>query len=246
MRTLIAFAFAFACGALLGLAHGAEALPDWSGWWTNATPVSEEWLTQPPPLKPAARDRWDRRLADDGEPDPLRYCRPLQFTGYSGGFEGLLEILFTPGRVTITSEDGRLRRIYTDGRAVPPGHDVSANGASVGRWDGQTLVVVTTHIDPRASYPNSVQGSMPIGRDVRIVERIGLRDRDTLVFDIETHAPDVLTATDRRTRIYKRFDKPFPQEISFCADQDRSVDRSGRQQFDLTPPTGLPPPPPVR
>ena len=119
-----------------------------------------------PPLKPAALVQWNRQARPNDDADPLRFCRPLQFTGYSGGFEGALEFLFTPGRVTITSEDGRLRRIYTDGRPMPPQMDVSANGISVGRWEGATLVVTTTHLDPGARYPSNVFGSMLIGRQI--------------------------------------------------------------------------------
>ncbi|RYG69463.1 hypothetical protein EON77_14685 [bacterium] len=86
-------------------------------------------------------------------------------------------------------------------------------------------------------------GGMPIGRNVRITERIAQRDVDTLAFDIETVAPEVLSAPDRRTRVYRRLDKAMAQELTFCARKDRSLDEAGRQRFDLTPPPDLPPPP---
>jgi hypothetical protein len=221
-----------------------SSLPDWNGWWTVAPPVNEEWLRQLPPLNQRALALWESRLDANSGLDPLRYCRPLSFTGYSGGFEGALEFLFTPGRVTMTSEDGRLRRIYTDGRAIPANQEASASGTSVGHWEGQALVVVTTHLDPQNAYPTVNQGTMTIGRDARITERITLRDADTLVFDIETIAPEVLRGPDRRTRMYKRTQKSMAQELTFCARNDRSVDADGRQRFDMTPPPDLPPPPP--
>jgi hypothetical protein len=241
-RRLALAATLLACAAAPA-AEPATALPDWSGWWTTAPPVSEEWQQKPPPLNARAQATWDLRLKPDANPDPLRYCRPLSFTGYAGGFEGALEFLFTPGRVTLTSEDGRLRRVYTDGRAVPADMEASNGGVSVGHWEGTTLVVVTTHLNPEAYYPNSTLGAPAIGRNARIVERISLKDADTLVFDIETTAPDVLTGPDRRTRLYKRTPKAMAQEITFCADRDRSVDPAGRQRFDMTPPRDLPPPP---
>jgi hypothetical protein len=231
------------CALSHAVAAADSSLPDWSGWWTNAPPVTEEWLRQLPPLNDRARASWENRFVVNGDLDPMRYCRPLSFTGYSGGFEGALEFLITPGRVTMTSEDGRIRRIYTDGRAIPANQDASANGTSVGRWEGQALVVVTTHLDPENAYPNSNQGALQIGRGARITERITLRDADTLVFDIETVAPDVLRAPDRRTRVYKRTQKSMAQELTFCARNDRSVDADGRQRFDMTPPPDLPPPP---
>jgi hypothetical protein len=62
-----------------------------------------------------------------------------------------MEILFTPGRVTMLGEsDGnRLRRIYTDGRPHPYVPDPTFHGHSIGHWEDDTLVVDTVHILPQ-------------------------------------------------------------------------------------------------
>ena len=122
----------------------ASQLPDWSGWWGHAVPMPEEMLRAPPPLKPEISARM--LAAQGGNPpiDALAYCRPPQFTGSSGGFTEAVEFLFTPGRVTITNEMGLIRRIYTDGRSSPADPDPTNTGFSVGRWEGQTLVVSAT------------------------------------------------------------------------------------------------------
>ena len=221
-------------------------LPDWSGLWGSSTPrpLVAELLDQPPPFKPEALEAF-RRARDDDSPDPLRYCRPWQFTGSSGTFTEALEFLFTPGRVTLTNERGLIRRIYTDGRAMPADLDPTNTGTSIGHWEGQTLVVETTGIDPRALYPGSLQGAIEIGENVTITERIFLKDADTLQFDISTVAPDLFTAPDHRTRLYTRLAKATADEISFCSEYDRSIEPgSGRHRFDMTPPPDLPPPPP--
>jgi hypothetical protein len=219
------------------------ALPDWSGLWGHGSPLPDEWRRNPPPLKPEVAAA-NAAGAADTDPDLSRYCRPLQFTGSSGGFTEAVEFLFTPGRVTITNEMGLIRRIYTDGRPMPSNPDATNTGTSIGRWEGQTLIVETVGINPSALYPNTQQGAVPIGADARISERIHLTDANTLQFDIVTVAPDVLTAPDRRTRIYTRLAKTTPNEITFCADYDRSIDpQTGKQRFDMTPPADLPPPP---
>jgi hypothetical protein len=224
--------------------YGAlAALPDWSGLWGHGTPLPDEWRRVPPPLKPevAAASELGRR---DGDAVLLRYCKPLQFTGSSGGFTEAVEFLFTPGRVTITNEMGLIRRIYTDGRPVPADPDPTNTGTSVGRWEGQSLIVETVGINPAALYPNTQQGAVPIGAGARISERIFLRDPNTLQFDITTVAPEVLDGPDRRTRLYTRLPKTTPTEITFCSDSDRSIDPdTGKQRFDMTPPADLPPPP---
>jgi len=241
-------------GACVALAGGGFAsaqssavprLPDWSGLWGHGTPLADELRLNPPPLKPEILRA--RETARVGDSDPIldRYCRPLQFTGSSGGFTEAVEFLFTPGRVTITNEMGLIRRIYTDGRPMPADPAPTNTGVSVGRWEGETLVVETTGINPRAMYPAPQQGAVLIGENVRITERIFLKDANTLQLDVTTVAPDVLTQPDRRTRVYSRLAKTTPTEITFCTDFDRSIDpASGRQRFDMTPPAGLPPPPP--
>ena len=142
------------------------------------------------------------------------HCRPRQFTGYSGGFVESVELLFTPDRVTLTNESGLIRRIYTDGRSLPGEVDPSNSGMSVGHWEGETLVVETIGIDPQALYPEPIAGAVPIGRNVKITERISLRDADTLQFEITTTAPEIFIAPDRRTRLYKRVPKLYG-----CGDQ---------------------------
>jgi hypothetical protein len=211
-------------------------LPDWSGWWGFGQAQPDELREQPLPLKPAAREA---ARAAGPDADPLRYCRPMQFTGSNGGFTEAVEFLFTPGRVTVTNERGLLRRVYTDGRAMPAAPDATNTGVSIGHWEGQTLVVETKGINPLAAY-----GGVPIGKNVRITERIFLKDPATLQIDVVTDAPDVLTQPDRRTRLYKRVAKTMANEITFCTEYDRSIEPgTGKQRFDLTPPADLPPPP---
>ena len=157
-----------------------------------------------------------------------------------------VEFLFTPGRVTVTTEGGLVRRIYTDGRTVPADAIPTNTGISIGRWENQTLIVETTHIDPRIRIPLPPNPRAPaIGENAHITERITLKDENTLEIEVVTVAPDALTEADRRTRIYKRLPKTMPAEATTCTEYDRSIDpASGEERFDLTPPSDLPPPPP--
>jgi hypothetical protein len=222
----------------------ASALPDWSGWWGVGSPLSAELEKTPAPWKPEYVGDLGTPRAGDEEYARTRYCRPPGFSGYSGGFVESVEFLFTPGRVTITNESGLIRRIYTGDAPRAEEADESNTGTSIGRWDGQTLVVETRAINPTVRYPGAYEGAVPVGRNVRITERISLRDRDTLQFEIVTHAPDIFTAVDRRTRLYNRVPKQFAKEITFCTGFDRAIDPlTGNQRFDLTPPPDLPPPP---
>jgi hypothetical protein len=218
-----------------------DALPNWQGWWGLRDAGPDEVRQQPPPIKPEVLAA--AQAAGGTDADPLRYCRPMQFTGTNGGFTEAVEFLLTPGRVTLTNERGLIRRIYTDGRPIPTGTNPTNTGTSVGRWEGQTLVVETTNINPLATFAGAAGAT--IGMNARIEERIFLKDPNTLQIDVVTVAPDLLTEPDRRTRVYTRLAKTVASEVTFCTEYDRSIEPgSGQQRFDLTPPADLPPPPP--
>ncbi|HEY2780645.1 MAG TPA: hypothetical protein VGI90_07715 [Steroidobacteraceae bacterium] len=231
--------------SLPGLTYASiQSLPRWSGWWILNVPPLAEFQRQPPPMKPADLAKFRALRLQNVESDPTRWCRPPQFVGYSGGFVEDVEFLFTPGRVTLTNESGLIRRIYTDGRSTPRDLEENNTGTSIGHWEGETLVVETVGINPDAQYPDRGPGSLPIGKHVRVTERIVLKDENTLEFDVTLIAPDILTAPDRRRRIYSRAPKQIPREVSFCVGFDRSIDPvTGKQRFDTTPPKDLPPPP---
>src|SRR5262245_63616110 len=96
---------------------------------------------EPPPYKPEAEAKRQQYLARRGIDDPMARCllsgvpritvRPLPF-----------EIIQQPHRVVILYEvHHAFRFIPTDGRPHPDDMEPSYLGDSVGRWEGDTLVV---------------------------------------------------------------------------------------------------------
>ena len=60
------------------------------------------------------------------------------------------KIVQTPGLIVMLSEgDNSFRQIFTDGRALPADPQPSWIGSSIGRWDGDTLVVQTIGFNDR-------------------------------------------------------------------------------------------------
>jgi hypothetical protein len=109
-------------------------------------------------------------------------------------------------------------------------------GTSVGHWEGSTLVIETTGFDRNGFLMNGVK----IGPAARIVERVSLKDEDTLTIARRVVAPAVLTAPSEMTLKFPRDRDHVFHEASHCAQDDRSIDHeSGRQRFDLTPPADL-------
>lgn len=231
-----------------------EDLPDWSGWW-HVVPVDPERGTQPPllrllsdpppPLIPELLSQMRAAIVNMLRRGGRDYCGPQRFVGLQNGegFEDAIELLFTPGRVTLTNEAGLIRRIYTDGRPLPTDVDETNAGTSIGRWERGTLVVETVGLMRTSRFPLELPGAPAIGADVRVVERISLRDRDTLEIDSELTAPELLTAPYRTKTTYVREPGYVGRELAYCSDTDRLVDReTGSLRFDLTPPADLRPP----
>src|SRR5207253_11197057 len=71
-----------------------------------------------------------------------------------------MEFLLTPGKVTIVIEAyTQVRHIYTDGRPLPADPDLEFHGTSVGRWEGDTLVVETVGFSPLTQIERGVPHS---------------------------------------------------------------------------------------
>lgn len=235
----IALALAFLSSTAVAAAE--PQLPDWSGWWGYDLPGPEEYRRFPPPLLPHKLAEREAAL----KLDERRVCAPQQFIGHINGFIAAVEFLFTPGRVTLTNEMGLIRRIYTDGRAMPKDLTPSYTGTSIGRWEGQTLVVETSGIVPAATFPGTEPGGIPVGQGVRITERFRLVDKDAIEQDVVVVAPEIFSAPYKVVRTFRRLpDHDMAKELTTCVLDDRAIDpASGKQRFDMTPPEGLPPPP---
>jgi len=227
-----------------------EQLPDFAGWWyldLDANNVAQSLSVVFSPYTPLLKPEIAERLkAAPTLPDPdaqeesrRQRCGPMIFTGLNGGFEDSIEFLFTPGRTTITSELGLLRRVFMN-QPLPTDAGDSNMGVSVGHWEGSTLVIETTGLDRNGFLQNGVK----IGPDARIVERISLKDENTLQIERRVVAPAALTAPSEMTLVYLRDTDHVFNEASHCTQDDRSIDpETGAQRFDLTPPADLPPPP---
>jgi hypothetical protein len=87
------------------------------------------------------------------------------------------------------------RVIHMDGREPPANQPYAPLGYSAGRWDGDALVITTTHIDWPYFELYGLVG-VPQSRAMRIVERFTPRDGNaTLQYDWSATDPENLTQT---------------------------------------------------
>ena len=187
-----------------------SSLPDWSGSWNpKITDQDMQQKTNPPPWNARAAATIKFQYAEEaaGRPTPLFVnCLPEGMPSWMLITHNAMEILFTPGRVTLLGEsDGnRIRRIYTDGRKHPDDPDPTLHGHSIGHWEGDTLVVDTVGIIPQSLLAVSEAAGVPSNGDMHVVERIHLQGKDILADDLEIFAPKVLTKPWKTTRLFFR------------------------------------------
>jgi hypothetical protein len=86
-----------------------------------------------------------------------------------------LEIRHGDGTVTIAyQESNRSRTIYLDGRARPANQGPTPLGHSVGRYDGDVLVVQTTGVEPNRYYASQSGGGH--SAEAKFVERYAIAE----------------------------------------------------------------------
>ena len=141
-----------------------------------------------------------------------------------------MEFLLTPGKVTIVIEAyTQVRHIYTDGRPLPADPDPKFFGTSVGKWEGDTLVVDTVGFSPQTL----MTANTPHSDKMRINERFRLTAPDVMTIDTTVTDPEALTApwTSSRTLIRHR-DWTVSEYI--CEENNRNyVDASGKAGVKL-------------
>ena len=100
------------------------------------------------PLTPWAEALKKERMATDMKDNPDANCMPMGITQFHMQPQPR-KIVQTPKLIVILYESNYgLRYIYTDGRALPKQGDPQPwwYGYSVGRWEGDTLVVTTNNL----------------------------------------------------------------------------------------------------
>jgi hypothetical protein len=158
------------------------------------------------PFTPWAADLRAQRMATDSKDNPDANCMPMGITQFHMQPQPR-KIIQTPKLIVIAYEANYgLRYIYLDGRRLPPQGEPQPwwYGYSVGRWEGDTLVVETNNLRGAESgaYDGwlDVHGS-PYSEQARFTERIRRPIFGKLEIDVTLEDP-------------KGYTKPFTVRIN--------------------------------
>jgi hypothetical protein len=148
-----------------------------------------------------------------------------------------MEFLLTPGKMTIVIEAyTQVRHIYTDGRKLPEDPDEKFFGTSIGRWEGDTLVVETVGFSPLTQLAAGV----PHSDSMKILERFRLTDPDTMSIETTITDSKALTAPFASSRTLKRHRNWTIAEYVCEENNHNFVDASGKAGIKLDNPGTAP------
>jgi hypothetical protein len=128
------------------------------------------------------------------------------------------EIMKVSGRFIFHYEEyDTFREIWTDGREVPKDPDPSWNGYSVGRWQGDILVVDTIGFNGKTWIDNAGHS---VTESMHLTERFKRIDHDHMAIDFTFDDPKSLTQPFTYKRVYTLHpDWEITEYI--CTDEDK-------------------------
>jgi hypothetical protein len=241
VRRRITWALACATFVLLSgvapLAVHAQSLPNWDGFWIGEGLTAEisgfprggdyKLLGQDAPWSDEGRARVaatragqaDRKANGWGFPLMMNSAAPMQF-------------LITPDETLIINIYRDVRHVYTDGRSLPAEEDrwPTTWGDSVGRWEGDTLVIDTVSVRNPYEYFFS---SPPLSEQAHYVERLRMTGPDRIESIMTVEDPVALAAPWVINLVYERA-KGLDRMIHDDYANDRSEVEGGL--FTIVPP----------
>jgi hypothetical protein len=143
------------------------------------------------PFQPWAKELRDKRNADNSKDNPDALCLPMgnmQFHTHPQP----RRIIQTPGLILVIYEANYgLRTIFTDGRRLPDNDPQPWwYGYSIGRWEGDTLVVETAGFRDEGWL--DIIGS-PLTDKARTIERFRRTNYGTLQVEVTVDDPKAYT-----------------------------------------------------
>ncbi len=172
-----------------------DGRPDISGFWMPTNPVKHllnlaaDLKPGEVPLQPWAETLYKERIDNNGKDHPGVRCLPSGIPEKDNIPDGL-KIVQTPDLIIVLHESRTIyRQIFLDGRALPRNAQPTWMGYSVGKWDGDTLVVET--IGQNGKTWLDMRG-LPGTESLRVIERfsrptIGHMDIDVTIDDLKAY-----------------------------------------------------------
>ena len=192
--------------------------PDLSGVWL----ANDDRYPERPALLPWAAAEVGKRLANGMKDAPHTQCLPqgLPTPASIGPF--MAKLVQTPSLLVVLFEDtGGFRQIFLDGRAHPPDPDPSWVGHSIGKWDGDTLVVDTIGYNDQSWI-----GPVPHTEMLHVTERIRRPDFGHLDIQVTFDDPGTFSAPWHQSLIWDL--APAEEVVAYVCENNKAQHLVGR------------------
>jgi hypothetical protein len=174
----------------------ADDKPDLSGIWRqpNGVKYTINLAADLKPgdvlLQPPAAELYNRRQSTLSKDDPVGYCK-LPGVPQMSAVPYPYKIIQNPGLIVILFEAfATFRQIFTDGRSLPTDPNPTWMGYSVGRWEGDTLVVESAGFNDSTWLDT---GGHPHTDALHVTERYHRRDLGHMDLQITINDPKAYT-----------------------------------------------------
>src|SRR5437588_3205610 len=169
----------------------ADGKPDLSGLWQRILSKYEQNVAAD--LKPAEIPSWVQALVQERAEDLQKDSPGVQCLPWGPSYSTsarMAKIVQTPGLIVTLEEDLTYRQIFMDGRPLETDPIPSWMGHSVGRWEGDTLVVQSFGFNDRSWLDHD---GHPHSEALRMTERYRRRDFGHMEIEITLNDPQVYT-----------------------------------------------------
>jgi hypothetical protein len=168
----------------------ADGKPDLSGLWQRP---SERYYNNiaadlgPKDIQPWAEALTQQRIREFGKDSMETLCLPLGVAATTSPFRES-RVIQTPTLIAMLNDDLTYRQIFMDGRQLEKDPNPNWMGYSVGRWDGDTLVVESNGFTERSwldwdGHPHTV--------NLRMTERYRRRDVGHMELQVTLEDPTI-------------------------------------------------------
>jgi hypothetical protein len=190
-------------------------VPDWSGLWEvdglavgssgvveTPVPAILSEFGQTPPYTQEGATKFQAFLKDtlpQFTAVPHKLCT-VGFPWVMLESPLVFEVLNTPQETAMVFSNREARHIHTDGRPQPPADELFPThwGSSVGRWEGDSLVVETISSDARAIFIDNAVDFVQVlalpSDQTRYVERLRRVAKDALEDQMTIYDPKQFTS----------------------------------------------------
>jgi len=186
---------------------------DLQGFWMPTNPVKHllnlaaDLKPGEVPLQPWAEKLLQERIETNGKDHPGVRCWPSGIPEKNNIPDGL-KVVQTPDLLIVLHESRTIyRQIFTDGRPLPKDAQPAWMGYSIGRWDGDTLVVETVGQNGRTWL--DMRG-LPATDALKVTERFRRPSIGNILIDVTIDDP-------------KAYTKPWNVQLSWTLQPDTEL-----------------------